>query len=231
MSIFKIISKHLNKDNIKIPIYHNINSICAITGENITCGVLKKDLIKSTFTDHQYLRYHSDYVSLEVALTIENWEGRVGLRSYSFIATENNLTFLDRSEILKYVVKPPENSFIFCVTFSHKKHIAFKSKLNSNSEKFTITTDLGDVFIDLKDDMNLIKTINDWYTIIKGQEDKKQPQTYFTKQNILGETEPIQERILLYGINRFINQDKFLNKYRNTLKLKLLTHILNANRI
>lgn len=47
-----LISKHLDKKNLKLKVYQ-VDSICAFTGKKITEGVLMKDLIKKTFTDQE----------------------------------------------------------------------------------------------------------------------------------------------------------------------------------
>jgi len=61
----KLISKHLNKENLKIPMHTGIDEQCAFTGSSIREGVKLKDLIKKN-----YKYYYKMYCILKLILYI-----------------------------------------------------------------------------------------------------------------------------------------------------------------
>jgi hypothetical protein len=144
-----IIAQHLDIEMLQH--VESIDSICAFSGAKIKVGIPKKKIIKETFTDHQYLKYVSDYVGINVAATmskvIDGQKGKVSLRNYSFIANNERLVLLKKSDIMKYIVSPLKAPFVFCVSFNNKKHLAFKAKPNYCRDEYIITTDLGDCAI------------------------------------------------------------------------------------
>lgn len=86
MNAINFIAKHLDPVWVTDPV-HNVDTVCAFTGQPIKQGVRKKDAIGSLFTDHAYLRYPSDYISIDAYLciksVIETEKGANALRNYS----------------------------------------------------------------------------------------------------------------------------------------------------
>lgn len=207
------------------------DTICCFSGKRINKGVPTKKLIKKTFTDHDYLKYKSDYASPELAIQmtkcIENYNTEkdktsiTKLLNYSFICYEDDLIFLKRDKILETLLNIRSIPFVFCVTYSFKKYISFKSEINYNHSKFTVETDLGRVYIDIDLVKKLLPICQSWYTEIPGKKE-----TYFTKAEILDSTAHFK-RITNYGIEKFYKENKILEPYRKTTFLKLLVHILN----
>lgn len=229
MTSIEFIAQHLNPENLKIPIIES-NTICSFTGGKIIKGVENKNLIKKTFTDHEYLKYSSDFSSVEAALCIEavipSEKGYNSLRNYSYLVTDTELKLLKREETLDTILSLKDTPFVLCVTYSNKKHTAYKSTLNYNIEKFVVTTDLGDVVIERKKLQSILPTLQKWYNVVEGKENTSTQPTYFTKAEILNGSDNIH-RIRQYGIEKYYRENAEIEKYRNTAFLNLIVHILN----
>jgi hypothetical protein len=236
-----LISKHLNKENLKSKIFHfESETICAFTGEKISEGIKLSEIAGDTFTDHTYIKYDSEYVSLDIALLIqpvirigdsvkkngkENW---TALRNYSYYASENELTLLKRENILDLLLNIPDAPFCFAVTYSNKKHTSFKCRKNTNKDVFTVTTDVGEVLFNKAKVLEFLQTIQNWYSIIPEKKDTAAQPTFFTKANILGEF-PMSLKISEYGEKKFEEENNFLLKYRNTSLFELVVHLINKH--
>ena len=205
-------------------------TICSFTGKEINIGVKNKLLIKKTFTDHTYLRYKSEYSSVYAALcispVIQGQKSLNALRNYSFICTKKEIRLLSREDILPLIENPPNEPFLFCVTYSHKKHLSCKSVINIDNSKYVIVTDLGNVHIDMNAVNNILPIIKKWYSVLPDKKDTNLKPTFFTKKEILQGCN-LNKKIKAYGISKFFKEDDILKKYRNTSLLKLLVHCLN----
>ena len=225
-SFFHLISSHI--DIAKLEEVEDVDTICLFTGQRIAKGIHRKTVIKTTFTDLEFLKFKSEYVSLDVASTMANiLPGKtrpVSLRNYSFIATEKELRLLRNSEILPHLTSPPDPPFYFCISFNNKKHLAFKATPNFDRERFLITTDFGDCLVEKSDVDAILPVIRKWYTVIPEKADTKAEPTYFTKDEILKGSKNYK-RIESYPGNYF-QEDQFIRKYRGTMLLKILVHAL-----
>lgn len=228
-----LISKHLNPNLLNIPI-EQVDAICAFTGQPISEGVPLKQLIKKTFTDQEIIRYPSDYASVDIALIMERviagQKGLTSLRNYSFYATEKELKLLKREEILELLLHIPKTPFQIGITFSHKKHIAYRCVVNYDKSNYIITTDKGNVSFNKLIAADIVLIMQRWYKILPGQETSKLQPTYFTKKEISGEGIPKTSKIKEYGIKCYFQENQFLDKYRKTLLFELLVHILNKTK-
>lgn len=233
-NVINFVGKHLlaeYKNNLAIPIHENIESFCCFSGQPLTIGVKRKNLIKKTFTDHDYIKYNSDYASLEMTAMmtaiIPKWNeekqktNMTKLLNYSFVCYEDKLKLLSRAEILNEVLNPESVPFVFSVTYSYKKYTSFKAEINHSKEQFTIETDLGRVAININQIKALLPIIQAWYTVKPEKKD-----TFFTKAEILNSSQNFN-RIKEYGPEKFFKEDKILSLYRDTAFLKLLVHVLN----
>lgn len=139
---------HLSKykDNLNIPIYNLTHSVeCAFTLQNVTQAYKIGDVLSAVFSEWEYVRGKSGYVSVPTALAIReilpssNKEGLFNaLRSYSYFATEKEFKILKREDLLDTLLNLPNEPFVFAVTFSSKKHTSYKAKLCQNNECFEI---------------------------------------------------------------------------------------------
>lgn len=223
----KLISKHLDENKIKPKVIEGIDAVCAFSGRHITRGFLKKEVIKKTFNDHELLRYQSDYISPDYALLIENFDGRMGLRNYSFYASEQELRFIKRDELLDLLFNIPDTPFRIGVTYGGKKHIAYKSALNLDKNDYLIITDLGMVHFLRPEATRILETAQKWYTVIPEKAHTSAQPTYFTKDEIKGIKQPIQKKIKTYGIHRYFQEEKELSLLRGTPLFNLIIHTLN----
>lgn len=222
-----IISKHLNESKIKPEPIEGIDAICAFTGQKITRGYLKKDIVKVTFNDFELLKYQSDYVSSDISLLIENFDGRMGLRNFSFYASEKELIFLKRENILEFLFNIPDTPFRLGVTYGGKKHIAYFSELNMNKDEFKIITDTGMVVFSRKEALEIVEKCQKWYSIIPEKAHTKAQPTYFTKDEIKGIKIPIQKKIKEYGVAKYFKEEKQIEALRGTPLFDLIIYSLN----
>jgi hypothetical protein len=223
-----LIEKHLNRENLKAKIYQ-IDSNCAFTGSKINEGVLLLDVIKDTFTDLSYIKFSSDYMSVESALLMseviprKEKEGFNSLRSYSYFANESELRLMNRSEILDLLLNIPSSPFCIAVSYNCKKHTAFKCIENHNTDSFIITTDLYQVVFNKSVVNEFLPIIQSWYTISK---DTAQQPTYFSKNEIeYGNAN--YSKIMEYGAEKYEQESSILNKYRGSNLFQLIVYLLN----
>lgn len=229
MNNLQLIASGLDINNLSLTV-QNVNTICSFTGEKITKGVANNDLIKKTFTDHCFLRYSSDYSSVDAAMcisaVIQGSKGFNSLRSYSFLATKGELSILKRESILETILNLKSTPFVLCVTYSNKKHTSYKSIINTDVNNFVVTTDIGNVSISIDTIRRILPVIESWYSIVDGKEKTSTQPTYFTKNDILigcSNAKKIKE----YGVAKYFKEDQKIQEYRNTSFLKLIVHILN----
>lgn len=232
-----IIAKHLEKyiGNLKPKIYEGLDTICSFSGEKITRGVKNDDLIKETFTDHEYIKYNSGYTSIDYALLLSeilpspSLKGNlVALRVCNYFVTEQDIVFPSRGDILDIILnlKQEQLPFILVVTYSNKKHTAYKTRLNYDTKKFMVRTDVSDVWLDMDVVEQYLPIIQSWYTIVKGKEDTTQQPTYFSKEEIL--TGKIDyNKSVQYGFEKANKENQFLQKFRGKTSFKLIVHLIN----
>jgi hypothetical protein len=225
-----LISKHLDRNNLKLKV-HQIDSICAFTGEIITEGVLMKELIKKTFTDHEFIKFKSDFASVNIALLIEEVikgeKGFNSMRNYSFYADESRLVLLKRENILDLLLNIEQKPFQIGITYSNKKHIAYKAPFNFDAENYQIITDLGIVNFEKQKAFQIIEIAQSWYTVLPEKVNTEAKPTFFTKEQIKGNSQPNHKQISEYGLQKYFKEYQELDKFRGTAFFNLIIHILN----
>lgn len=225
MNSINFVAKHINYDSDKIV---DCNSVCAFTGEKITKGIKKKVALSGNFTDFEYLKFDSDYISVDafkcIGEMIKTDKKLNSLRNFSYLVTENELKILKKDELWDIVINSPKPPFILAYTFSSKKHTTFKSKITTDKNKIQIITDTyGNVEIDKILLKNVIEIVQSWYS---GTADMPAIATFFTKEEILTGSDNLK-KIQVYGLEKFNFEDKILAKFRNTSQLILLTRLVN----
>lgn len=231
---------HLDKykDNLNIPIFDFPHGVeCAITLRNVTQACRIKDVLSAVFSEWEYVRRKSGYVSIQTALAIreilpsENKEESFNsLRSYSYFATEKEFKIIKREDLLGTLLNLPNEPFIFAVTFNNKKHTSYKLSICTNNQSFTIATDITPVVaINMADVHSILPIMQKWYTILAGKEQSEQAPTWFTKEDILGGCKDLK-RINAYGLERYMQEDQLLQPYRNTHFFEVLTRMLNKSK-
>ena len=228
--MINIITRHIDPTNLKSPA-HAVDAICAFTGNAITKGVLVSDIVKKTFTDYESMKFKSKYVSLDIALllerTIQGEKGLNSMRNYSFYADENRLILLKREQIHEFLHNIPGSPFCVCITYSNKKHIAYKAVFNHNTDSYKIVTDTGIVNFDKQKAIEIAEIAQCWYTVLPGKQLTEQKPTYFTKGEISGLATPQHKKIQQYGTAQYFAEEAQLKKLRGTALFKLILHVIN----
>ena len=227
-----ILTKHLNRNNLKIPIEKlPPGTLCAFGGTKITEGVKLKHLIRKTFTDHYLIRYQSEYASIDIAMmmeaVIQGPKQLNALRVYSFYADKNKFLLLKRVDAIKFLLNITETPFVIGITFSNKKHIAYKAVENIDSDNFKIITDKGVVEFNKQKARVILSIMQKWYTIVPDKKETKALPTFFNKAHIEGVSSPNHKAIMLYGLQKYMNENSELEKYRRTPLFELLLWALN----
>lgn len=232
------IANHLKSDALPLV---PCEAVCAFTGKPLFEGVAKKHLLSSNFTDFEYLRYVSDYVSKEAYLCmkpvrVEGLEKPIELRNYSFIVTETSIKVLSQSDFLPLLLNPPAPPFVLCVSFDvqvktndkgilqasvtmpTKKHASFKTQINYGRDDYVIHTGRELIEVSRAKAEEIYNLIRGWYTY----KDDKKKETWFSKADILAGCSNYN-RIQAYGINRYYEENERLGRCRGTGLLKLIT--------
>ena len=215
-----LIGKHLiNSDSDGMA---DIINTCGVCGAKNVPGYKISKVVSSSFMDWDIIRDDEvcQYCAVCLGKDIPRSEW---LRCTSFLANEGLLKRLNREEIWDFLFSPPEPPFVFCATYSYKKHIFFRAPVNYDRNYFTIQTDKGAVDIVHAQISGLCEIIQNWYTICR---DTKIAPTWFTKDDILtGNTN--YKKIEAYGAARYLEEDRILAKHRNTGLLQLLVYAVN----
>lgn len=232
MHPINFIAKHINFDMSSRT--EKCDTICAITGIPIKRGSTLKKYTSGNFTGYDTIRYESKYISEDVLkCTTETilYKGKFSaLRYFNYIVTIDKLDIVDRYTIYNTIKNPPQNTpFIITLSYNQKKQTATNSIINTNTQKFKVTTDTdGLVEIDLEKLNSLFPILEEWYS---GELHKSgNVKTFFTKTEILsGIINP--KKIEAYGITKFLEENSIIDKYRNTKVLKLLTYCIPAKEL
>jgi len=235
MNPINLIAQHLDRQHLPIQVHPCKGAICAFTGQKISEGVLMKDLIKSTFTDHAYIRYSSEYASVGAALCIEaviptGKKKKSGkdllnsLRSYHYFSNPKQLKLLARDEILPLVLDPPEGPYVLVFTHSNKKHTAYKAVVNSNPAQVTVTTDVANVLVDQARLAEYLPTMLKWYAVIPEKAHTAAQPTWFNKAHIGGA--PINLKAIAAYPGDFESENDLLEKYRHSLDFDLILNLI-----
>lgn len=231
----ELIAKHLDRNNLKYST-HKVDSICCFTGKKISEGVKIKDLVSDVFTDWEYVKYNSEFASIEAALCIadvikgNNEKRNNSLRNYSYFATENELIFLSRQDILELLLNIPQTPFLIAVSYNNKKHTSYKTILNTSKDNYVITTDLYNVVFDRTHINKFLPIIQKWYSIIPEKAETSAQPTYFTKDEILNGNAQYHKQ-MPYGIEKFEEENEYLKQFRNTHIFELIVHLINKGNV
>lgn len=208
------IAKHFSKTEAPV---EQCNTICAFTGKKIDEGIRKKKVIKANFTDHQFLRYSSNYISKEAYLCMSridyNSNSKFELRKYSFLATQDALRILQRADIIPILLDPPDPPFVLSFTASNKKHRSFKSEIATSRTDFPVSLDALNCYVKPGVLRDIIRIMQEWYAILPGKENTEQQPTYFN-QNDLRYGNANARKIERYGINKYFKENQVLERYR-----------------
>lgn len=229
-----IISNHLDKTNIDTQILiFDKPEYCSLTGNQIEKGYEIKKLLSANFTDIESFKYPSKYVGENFAAcvktTLKTETGYTELRKYSFIATETEIIFLKVDNLLEWILKEKPTPFVFCVgtlrASKAQKHTSFKSEINYQNDIYSISTEIGNIIVDMNIVNKILPVMKSWYTVTPETKDKSVQMTYFNKEEILTECKSFF-KIEQYGAEKYFKENAILAYYRQTLLFELLTKSL-----
>lgn len=112
---------------------------CTICGAPIRYGVPVKKALSSNYTNWaQHKAPSSQYVGPACYFTIKlnTKYHRMALDRYSFCATKNHLSILNRWQVRDYLIKPPKPPFVLVCTVSQQKHLALHSRISYQQSRF-----------------------------------------------------------------------------------------------
>lgn len=204
----ELIGKHLQLEDI-----HSDIAKCAICGLETDRNILLNKALSEKFNDFQYIRYNSDRICVycKACLSSDSWDGKA-IRNFSFIATESELIAIKRKDLPKYTFSTHAVPFVFCVTFTGKKHTFFNALVNESRERYIIATEKGSVEIIPEKHFSIYEACQSLYD--QG----------LSKNEIL--TGNYKKWSKIGDIPDFWQLEERIMPYRNTFLLKFLTFIM-----
>lgn len=236
MHAFNIIARNLPADTSRLKIVE-CDTICAITGEKIKEGLKLKDITGTNFTEYQFIKYASDYVSIDAGKclkeTLTSPEGKKSsLRNYSYYADSKEFCILKKDNVLPILLNPPLLPFVIAYSYKNKKHTSIYAVANFRDDNIIIATDqYGNIVLDMSVIKSYLPIIQFWYS--HNPEIHKSGsviEAYFTKQEIL-EGSGNLKKIKAYGFDKFYEENEILNKFRNTLSFQLIVRLINIQEL
>lgn len=191
---------------------------CMVCGKEITEGVPWKKVVGGSFTNwDEFMSPSSTHVCKECAVTLMTGDIATQLRRSSFIVTEQGVEFFPNSDLAAKIFNPPEPPFIFCVTFSFKKHNAFHSMISFSRDRYHIRQENQLIDIELDKARKLFAAMTRFYY------------GGFTKQEIQNE-EYHPKRIMDFGLFKFEELETILSFERGSPLFELLIAALPSAR-
>ena len=208
-----------------------VSTVCAITGDTITQGVHIKYVFSETFTNRDFIKYNSTYVSVPVYLSLGlvckgQKERNIGIRMKNFICTDDTFLFLPRDQLRQTFSSLPVDPFLLSITFDNKKHTIFNSEINLDRDNFIVGTDEGAIRVNKSLFEDLYAIAQKWYSVPRSKVKIKDPPTFFSKKDILYGVNSF-DKIMEYGLDDYVRENETLKVHRGTKLLKLVVFMLN----
>lgn len=201
-----------------------VSGLCCVCGATGTLAA-DKNIIKMGFTDWDYLSQPYTAVCEPCAVCLTEPK----LRRSSFLANPEQVLWLGREDIWDVLFhdKPPLTPpFVMYVTTSWKKHGSIKTRTNNNWESFCVQFEELGVVVEPASLTKLSKALGVFYSVPPEHAHKKQPSTYFTKDQIRTGIYPVH-RIQETGLDTFFQNERIIQNYRRTPVFGLLLWALN----
>lgn len=204
---------------MKSDLHGRLSGKCKICGYDTDKGFKSKDYIKDArFTNTDCCKaVNSDIICERCAFSMSETD----LRRKSFFATSEKITFLQKNDIENYIFNLDKyitqgEEFIFCITRSFKKHNAFRARVNHNTHCFFIREEDDEYMFNADELKDIYDKMNELYL-------------YFSKDEI-SSADYIPLQIKKFGIDKFIEYEEKIKKYRHTKQFDLMLHILNSEK-
>lgn len=260
MQSIEFIAQHLNKNNLSKSV-HKCNTVCAFTGNKITEGVKLKDITGGTFTDYEYVRYDSDFVSVVAALCIsqailndthsytdrehiEIDETAVKIETKEYkkhkrkINSLRNYSFICTSDELKLLSR---DDFIQYILNPPRPPFIIGYSFNNKkhiSYKSVISYSTDEFFV-CTDSLGNVKfeaeKVKEIYPIIQNWYTKNN-EIHKVNESYFNKTEILSGsenygKIKTYGFAQYAKENAIIEKYRNTSFLTTIVRLLNINEV
>lgn len=183
---------------------------CALCKKKITQGIKTKKITSGNFTNHDVV---SGNYLCEACANIMKSELSTRLRRSSFIAFKDKIIYFKQADIASWIFKDKETPFVIGITFSYKKHNAFRCIINYSNDDFFIRQEEKLIKIEKEIAKKLFKAMMRLYL------------TYFTKDNIKSGKYNIA-LINKYGVEKFNELEQILSQHRKTDMFDLLVEAL-----
>lgn len=179
---------------------------CICCSREINEGVPSKKIIGAKFTNRDL--FQKGEFLCEACANLLKGELSAKLRKSNFIAYKDHIEYFKQDVALKKLLTIKETPFSVGLTFSYKKHNAFRSYLCYDTENYIIRQEDNFIEFKRKDVENMFKSIKPLYC------------SFFTKEEIKTGAYKIHN-IEKIGIIKFQQHEDVLKKYRNTLLFNL----------
>lgn len=210
------------------------------TGQCCMCGSDKgemgsKDFLKTSFTNWDVLKSPGSQSICYACAACMNTNA---LRKSSWIATGTELRYLKRGDVAGAIFGTDVRAKDFLplqipnaiyITTSYKKHGSFKTRINHMADKLYIQFEETGVLINREEAKKVLSIIELLYSIPECEEQKKQPKSFFTKDEILHGNYAMH-RMRAFGIGELTEIETALKPHRGSPQFSLLIYIANKKK-
>jgi CRISPR type IV-associated protein Csf1 len=188
----------------------------------------KGPFIKSGFTNLDYLKAPGSPAICPSCAYVFT-EPR--LRQSSWLVNNEKMVWLKREDVWGVLLgSTPKIPFAMYVTTSWKKHGSFKARVNHDCNRFYVQFEETGVIFDRERWTAPARLMNLLYSIPKGEEEKKQPRSLFTKEMIRTGIYD-QRRIRAFGMEELLEIEAILDPIRKQPAFGLLVYALNQTKL
>jgi len=218
-----LIGRHLSADLPDLEPFDGPCAICGADGADLPGGWPLESVLTEKFADCAWLTGGRHVCEYCLRCLGKGMGKADAVRNHSCLATVGELRMLKRDDLWNVLMQPPREPFVLIVTFDHKKHMSFKSRVNSGGSPYWVTSDRDTCRIDLDAMAPQIETMQQWYTVTP---DGPKDATWFTKDEILHGCTNFR-RIERYGAARYRADTAVLEHLRGTHALEVLVYALS----
>ena len=198
------------------------DGICCLCG-SVLGEWERKRFIKEGFTNQDQLRASdSQAVCSACAVCLDEPK----MRTSSWIAVPCGLRWLKRDDFWSLLFSRIPTPFVLYFTTSFKKHGSFKALINYSSDEFYVQFEETGITFRPEQWREPARTIQALYSVAPTEQWKKQPRTWFTKEEIRTGNYR-QHRIREYGLDRWHEMETIISPLRPSPVFGMLVHAVN----
>lgn len=202
-----------------------------LSGQCCMCGsgngeLASKDFLKSSFTNWDVLKSPE---SQTICPACAGCLSINPLRKSSWVATCTELRYLKREEMSTAIFGELPFPNAIYITTSYKKHGSFKTRINHMAEKIYIQFEETGVLLNREEAKKILGIIELLYSIPQCEDQKKQPKSFFTKDEILHGNYAMH-RMRAFGTGELAEIETALRAHRGSPQFSLLIYIANKKK-